>query len=250
MLKMGKRKLTKVILSMLLIVAVNPNLVWAVSSSSNYSIEESAFSSGSNITQTSASYSGRASAGDLGIGFSESGNYLGFVGPISPDQEFVELNIPLTTVNMGVLNPGTAGTGTATFTARAYLDSSYLIITPRNPPSNGEGHEISSMTSATTFNSTLEQFGMNLVANTSPTAQGANPSRQPVDDGFFAFGEAAPGYNTADNYQYNAGDVIARSITRGHGETDYTISYMMNVTTVTPAGFYSMEQDLVILATF
>lgn len=219
-------------------------------SSSNYSVEESGFSSGSNIDANSASYNARTSIGNLGIGQSESGSYIGFGGFITPDQEYVELNIPNITVNLGTLNPGTAGTGIATFTARAYLNNLYVIISPRDPLTSESGEQIDPMTSATTFNSAVEQFGMNLVANTSPAVQGADPSRQPLDNGTFAFGEAAPGYDTPDNYQYNAGDIIARSVTRGYGETDYTISYMVNSTPTTPAGLYRMEQDLVITATF
>jgi hypothetical protein len=151
---------------------------------------------------------------------------------------------------MGTLSPGVPGVGTATFSARTYLNNDYIIVTLRNPPTNESGSQIDPMTSATTFNSAIEQFGINLVANTSPATQGANPSRQPVDNGTFAFGEAAPGYDTTNNYKYNAGDVIARSVTRGYGETDYTISYVLNVITTTPAGLYRMEQDLVLTATF
>ena len=104
------------------------------------------------------------------------------------------------------------------------------------------------MTTAAAFDSGTEQFGMNLVANTAPVAQGADPVTQP--DSTFAYGEAATGYGTADTYQYNAGDIIARSITRGWGQTDFTISYLMNVTSITSAGQYTMEQDLVITATY
>lgn len=221
-----------------------------VPSSTSYSVEESGFSSGSNIDANSTSYNARTSIGNLGIGQSESGSYIGFGGFITPDEEYAELNIPITTVDLGVLNPGTAGTGTATFSARTYLNNQYVIISPRNAPTSESGEQIDPMTTATTFNSAVEQFGMNLVANTAPATQGADPSRQPLDNGTFAFGEAAPGYNTANNYQYNAGDIIARSVTRGYGETDYTISYMINATPTTPAGLYRMEQDLVLLATF
>lgn len=221
-----------------------------IPSSSNYSVPESGFTSGSDIDANSASYNARTSVGNLGIGQSESGSYIGFAGIITPDQEYIELIIPITTVDLGVLNPGTAGTGVATFSARAYLNNRYVIISPRNPPTSESGEIIDPMTSATTFNSAVEQFGINLVANTAPVTQGAVPSRQPVDDGTFAYGEAAPGYNTANNYQYNAGDIIARSVIRGYGETNYTISYMINATPITPAGFYRMEQDLVIMATF
>lgn len=240
----------KSVLVVLILILVNTQLASAqIPTSSNYSVPESGFTSGSEIDANSASYNARTSVGDLGIGQSESGSYIGFGGFITPDQEYVELSIPVTVIDMGVLDPGTPGTGTATFTARAYLNGQYVIISPRDPPTSS-GSQIDPMTTATTFNAALEQFGINLVANTAPVTQGAVPSRMPLDNGTFAFGEAAPGYNTANNYQYNAGDIIARSVTRGYGETDYTISYMLNVTPTTPAGQYRMEQDLVITATF
>ena len=231
-------------LSMPLIVSAQ------IPSSSNYSVPESGFSSGSSIDANSDSYNARISIGDLGIGQSESGNYIGFGGFITPDEEYVELTIPITVIDMGVIEPGTPGTGTATITARSYLNNNYVIISPRDPPTNESGAQIDPMTTAAVFSAAVEQFGINLVANTSPVVQGADPSRMPVDNGTFAFGEAAPGFDTANNYRYNPGDIIARSVTRGYGETEYTISYILNVTTITPAGLYRMEQDLVITATF
>ena len=234
-----------------LLLGINQGVVVAqVPSSSNYSVPESGFTSGSEIDANSASYNARTSVGDLGIGQSESGSYIGLAGNITPDQEYAELIIPITFVNMGVLTPGTAGVGTATFSARTYLNNNYIIVSPRGAPRNESGAEIDPMTSMGAFNSALEQFGINLVANTSPATQGANPSRQPLDNGTFAFGEAAPGYDTTNNYKYSPGDIIARSVTRGYGETDYTISYIMNVIPTTPAGLYRMEQDLVLTATF
>ncbi len=216
--------------------------------STNYSVEESGFSSGSSIDTNSSSYNARTSVGNVGIGNPESTNYQAFAGSITPDQEFVELNIPVTTIDMGILDPGTPGTGTATFTARSYLDSQYVIVSPRDPPTiEGGTRYISPMTTATTFDSATEQFGMNLVANTSPVVQGAIPSPQPTG---FAYGEPMTGYSVADNYRYNAGDAIAKSVTRGYGETSYTISYMMNITSTTPAGQYTMYQDLVMFAVF
>jgi len=238
------------VIGLVMLFAVTPSVSAQTSSSTNYQVEESGFASGSNVDANSANYNSRISIGDLGVGQSESGNYIGFGGFITPDQEYVELVIPVTTVDIGVLDPGTPGTGTAVFSARSYLNNSYIIVSPRDPPSTTGGAQLDPITTAAAFDANTEQFGMNLVANTSPAAFGAVPSRQPVDDGTFAFGEAAPGYDTADLYQYNPGDILARSITRGYGETDYTISYMINVTSITPAGEYRMEQDLVITATF
>ena len=247
-----KEKLTNTLISGLVALLLLPVAAFAVdpSTSTNYRIEQSGFQSGSSTLSESASYDARVSAGDLGIGLSESGSYQGYVGFINPDEEYVELVVPVQTIDMGVIDPGTPGTGTATFSARTYLNDSYIIVSPRDPPTSSGGAQLDPITTAAPSDPTSEQFGMNLVANTAPVAQGANPSRQPVDDGTFAFGEAAPGYNTANNYQYNAGDILARSVTKGYGETDYTISYIINVTTVTPAGLYIMEQDLVITATF
>lgn len=245
------KRVLSLVLILGLVVIVNDRVVFAqIPSSSNYQVPESGFSSGSEIDANSASYNARTSIGDLGIGQSESGNYIGFGGFITPDQEYVELIIPVTTVDMGTLTPGTPGVGVATFSARSYLNDQYIIVSPRNSPTNESGRQIDPITAATTFDANTEQFGMNLVANTSPVTQGADPSRMPLDNGTFAFGEAAPGYDTPDNYQYNPGDIIARSVTRGYGETTYTISYMLNVTPTTPAGLYRMEQDLVITATF
>lgn len=238
------------ILSSIVLCFVSSHSVLAQSSqSTNYRVDEAGFATGSEIDATSTSFRSRVSAGDLGVGISESGNFITYGGFISPDDEYVELVVPVQTVDLGTLTPGVPATGTATFTARSYLNHDYIIVSSREAPSI-TGYTINTIGTAAPIDTAQEQFGMNLVANTSPVNFGADPSRQPVDDGTFAFGQAASGYNTANNYQYNAGDIIAESTARGYGETDYTISYIMNITTITPAGSYRMEQDLVITATF
>jgi hypothetical protein len=103
------------------------------------------------------------------------------------------------------------------------------------------------MSTATTSSPGTEQFGINVVANTTPISQGANPVQIPSST--FSFGLAAPGYDTPNNYKYNNGDTIAQS-PKSTGETDYTISYLANISGVTPAGHYVMNQSLVATATF
>lgn len=223
-------------------------VVAQTSTSTNYSVQEAGFSSGSQLDANSASYNARVSAGDLSVGRGESANFQVYTGVITPDQEYVELVVPVTTVNLGTLTPGIAGTGTASFSARAYLNDNYAIYTMSDPPTNGNGDQIDPLTSASPFNASNEQFGINLVANAAPTPQGANPAPQP--NAAFAYGEAAPGYNLSDNYRYNRGDAIARSVIRGYGETNFTISYMLNTNVATPAGLYTMEHSLVITATY
>jgi hypothetical protein len=51
-------------------------------------------------------------------------------------------------------------------------------------------------------------------------------------------------------FKYVKGDVVAQSSSNGWGETDYTISYIANINTVSKAGKYNMTQDLVAVTTF
>jgi hypothetical protein len=92
-----------------------------------------------------------------------------------------------------------------------------------------------------------EQFGINLRANTSPATFGADPVQVP--DNTFSFGTVAAGYNTPNQYKYVKGDTIASS-SRSSGETDYTISYIMNIGNLTPGGTYNMAHVLVATSTF
>jgi hypothetical protein len=103
------------------------------------------------------------------------------------------------------------------------------------------------LASQTASSAGTEQFGINLKANTSPTTFGANPSQFP--DSSFGFGFAAPGYDTANLYKYVKNDVIAKS-NSSSGRTDYTISYIFNISNVTPAGIYTLNHDLVAIGTF
>jgi hypothetical protein len=93
-----------------------------------------------------------------------------------------------------------------------------------------------------------EQFGINLVANTSPVSFGADPSPQP--DSSFASGQAATGYDTTNQFKYNVGDTIAQTQSNGWGLTNYTISYIANIAVLTPAGKYSAVQDMVAVTTY
>ena len=233
-----------------LIISSSVNAAEEIPNSPNYQVIESGFSVGSETNASSTSYNAQVSAGNLGVGNASSANFQSFAGFITPEEEYVELVIPLSSIDLGLLSPGTPGTGIAVFSARAYLNDNYVIVSPAQPPAleGDESRTINSLTTASTFDPLAEQFGINLVANTDPVVQGVAAAPQP--NASFAYGQAAPGYDIPNNYQYNSDDVIAESVTRGYGETIYTISYMMNITNTTPGGRYVMDHDLVILATF
>ncbi|HZP55508.1 MAG TPA: hypothetical protein VFB03_01925, partial [Candidatus Saccharimonadales bacterium] len=167
-----------------------------------------------------------------------------------PDIPFLEMQIDSTSVDLGHLSTSSTATGSANFHVRAYLDSGFTVLTMSNPPSIPAGYSLANMSSQGTAVTGTEQFGMNLVANTSPASCGGNPSPQP--DSTFAFGQAAPGYDTANQYKYVKGDVIANTISgkKGWGRTNFTICYIANIKPLTPAGVYTMVHDLVAVPTY
>ena len=90
----------------------------------------------------------------------------------------------------------------------------------------------------------IEQFGINLVANTSPVSFGSNP-----DNGQFGFGQANNSYDDANNYRYVSGETIAEA-PKTSGKTIYTISYLVNVGALTPGGQYTANQTLIVIGTY
>lgn len=222
-------------------------------SSNNYQANEVFFGSGGDNNQSSASYNASVSAGALGVGRYNSANYQAYSGFLTPGEPFLELGIDSSAVDMGVVDPTSTDTGVGLFHVRAYVNSGYTVQTLSQPPSYTSGsqtHTLAAMATLAAPAAGIEQFGINLVHNTTPVNFGSNPSPQP--DGTYANGIAAPGYDTANEYKYAVGDIIAKtpSGSSGWGLTDYTISYIANASIITPAGDYKMVQDLVAVATY
>lgn len=155
-----------------------------------------------------------------------------------------------TNTDLGYLSTSSAATTTWGFSIRTYLASGYIVTNASDPPTATSGagtHTLANLTSPTASSPGTEQFGINLVANTSPTTFGAVPAQIP--DSSYSFGQAATGYNTANLFKYVKGDTVAYS-PKSSGETDYTISYLYNISTATPAGKYVFNHILVGTSTF
>lgn len=225
-----------------------PAIVQAQYSSSNYKIEEAKTGSGSDDNLSSTNYQGAASAGSLGNGRITSASYAAEAGFLTPNEPFLEFVVNTSSVALGTLSSSTTATGTASFYVRAYVNGGYTVQAMGNPPTQESGATLSNLTSPTASSAGTEQFGINLVANTSPTTFGAAPSQSP--DNTFAAGQAATGYNTTNLFKYVKGDVIAQATSSGWGKTDFTISYIANINPITKAGRYLMNQDLVVVATY
>ncbi len=220
--------------------------------SSSYGVSESFFGTGgldTCPTQGGNAYCANMSAGELTVGNTQGTAFQAQAGFNTNRTEYLEVNVTKSAVDLGVIDPSSTGADTATFNVKSYPASGYVVQIYGTTPTYG-GHAITAMAGAASSVGT-EQFGLNLVANTSPTVgadvtqdvDAQNPSLP------FGFGAAATNYDTADTFRYSSGDTIASS-TESSGYTYYTISYMMNVTNVTPAGTYIANQSVVVTSTF
>jgi hypothetical protein len=238
----------------LIIILSTSSVYAALSSSSSYQVNEVQFGAGGLLDASSTNYKAHQSLGSTAAGSASSANYGAEAGYLTPSTPFLEMVVSPATINLGTLSSVSAATGTAAFHVRAYVDSGYTVLTMNDPPVNEEGIALNAMSSPAASSPGTEQFGINLVHNltTCATPAPANFGADPVlvPSGSFANGQAATGYNTCGLFKYVKGDVIAQNNGKGWGETDYTISYIVNINPVSKAGKYTMTQDLVAVATY
>lgn len=219
------------------------------SSSSSYRIDESFIGPGGNLDSTSSSYqleSGQQSVGNTGVSDSSSTNYKtqsGFTTTADPRLRCV---INSGSVGLGSLSTSVSSTGTVSFSVLNYTAYGYTVSILGSPPGNGS-HALNALSSNTASQTGTEQFGINLAANTLPTNFGAGPVQVP--DSSFSSGQAAANYSTANQYRYVPGETIAFA-SKSSGQTDYTISYLVNVATDTPGGRYSGNQEVLCIGTY
>ena len=244
----AKKVLSFVAALSLLMVSIPVNA--QTSSSSSYKVNESSFGSGGDVNVNSASYNARGSAGSLGVGESSSANTVAFAGNINPSDEYLEMVVNATTVNLGTLSNVATSSGSGTFYVRTYLNSGYTVQTISDPPTNEGGFAMAAKSVLGAPIIGTEEFGINLVANTAPLV-GSNPYKQPDNTTNYATGIAATGYDTPNSFKYAKNDIIARSGSgRAWGQTDFTISYVINISGITRSGVYVMAHTLVVITTF
>jgi hypothetical protein len=236
---MGKPKALRLMAAMglVLLIGLGPSAPAAAfglqsPSSTNYRVDQVYFGNGGALNNCSTSYCAKESSGELTVGNPQSTNYQAEAGFNVDREPYVQFIVNSVSRDLGVLTPGTEATTTGTFSVKTYLAGGYVVQTVSDPPKNG-ARFLNALASPTAPSTTTEQFGINLVANTSPTS----------------FGAAATGYNTANLYKYVKNDTIASSQSSS-GETDYTISYLLGINGATPGGQYTMNDVLVATSTF
>ena len=231
----------------LVAVILIPGLILAESATStNYQVNNVFFGSGGSLNDCSTTYCAKNSAGEITIGNPSSPNYQARAGFNTSRQPYIEMTVNTVNTNLGTLSSTTTATTTASFTVSTYLAHGYIVVNGSPPPSNN-GYFLTNLATPTASQAGVEQFGINLVANTSPISFGSNAVQLP--DSSFSFGQAASGYNSANLYKYNQGDTIAFS-NQSSGQTTYTISYIFNISNVTPGGTYVFNHVLIATSTF
>ena len=229
--------------------ATNPD---QQSCSSTYGVSETFFGSGGDLNICSTNYCSKQSAGELTIGNTAGTNYQAQAGFNTDRTPWIGAAVITPTVDLGVLSNTATNSGTAQFKVSAYLTNGYTVQLYGTPPSNGS-HVLAAMAGASSSVGT-EQFGINLTANnvatTTPSTFGADPTQDPnYPSQPFGFGQAASGYNTANTFKFNSGDVIAQS-SKSSSYTIFTISYIANISGITPGGSYTGYNSIVATGTY
>jgi hypothetical protein len=232
-----------------LVVSFSPLAYAQQSSSAHYQVNEVYFGTGGELNACSSSYCSKQSAGEMGVGNTASTNYQAQGGFNTDRTPYIQFIVTGGTTDLGVLTTASAKTATGTFSVKTYLAGGYVVQTASDPPTSSlpTHPTIAGLTTPTASSPGTEQFGINLVANTSPTTYGSNPIQVPSSS--FSYGQVSSGYNTANLFKYVKGDTVAFS-TRSSGETDYTISYLFNISNVTDAGAYEFDHVLVATSTY
>ncbi len=242
MRKRTVRELLRPVLVAILVATCGAVPVLAqTASSDNYKASEMQFGAGSSNESCSSSYCARASIGDVAGGESKSASNTAVFGPTVPSEPLLEMMVNTGVVNLGVLTTETVATKTATMKIRTYLTDGYTLQITGDPPKYAN-HTMATPAVPTASIPGTEQFGINLAANTAPNV-GENPTQVP--SGEFSFGTVLANYSTPNRFMYSSGDVVARSLTQT-GQTDYTVSFIINISNETPAGKFQGEYSAVV----
>lgn len=219
--------------------------------SPSYGVDEVFMGAGGVNDASSASYRARASLGDTAVGNSSSTNFQANSGFVTSPDPYIELIASSGNIDLGFLSTSTTATTTATFSVRTYLASGYNVVIGSDAPkvtgTPGTHTLFTNSTQTAAYAPGTEQFGMNLVANTAPTTFGADPVQLP--DASYSYGQVDAAYATPNQYKFVKNDRIAYS-DKSSGLTNYTISYIFNISDLTPAGEYVFDQIIVATSTF
>ena len=229
-------------------------LAWAIaacgfvgasaSSSSHYQLVEPLVGGTGLLNSSSPSYQVQESGAAIGLGTSKGTAYQVKAGHETTGAPTLAFAILSPNPSFGTFSSTSTATATAQFEVEDYTSYGYVVQIYGTPPTDAYGHQITPLSSNAAPQPGIDQFGLNLVANTNPITFGSGPNY-----GQFGFGSVATNYNTTNSYRFVSGDEIASS-GKSSGQTIYTISYIVDVSNLTPGGQYNSVQNIVCTATY
>ena len=232
----------KFIISIILLTIIIPipiGSVGATMSSTNYKINADSINIGGGQS-SSANYKMEGTIGEAATGDSASGSYGIEAGyqAMWDYPPYLSFSLDGNYVDFGVLDSYLPSFDTTGFTVSTNADNGYAVTVAGNTLTHSNASDtISAMGTAALSSIGTEQFGINLVANTSPSV-GADP------DPFDTSGEAATGYDTANYFKFVSGDTIASASSFTY-PTTFTISYLGNANITTEGGWYTTVLTLI-----
>lgn len=154
--------------------------------------------------------------------------------------ETLSFTLSSATVALGTLSTSSTGSGTSSMTASTNASTGYSITVSGNTLTDGSNN-IDALASATASSTNNEQFGINLMSNSTPS----------VGTAVSGSGSGAPatGYSTANQFKFVSGDTIASAGAPTNSNT-FTVSYIANISGVTAPGAYQTVLTYVATANF
>lgn len=222
--------------------------------STHYEFTEDTIGSNGMLQSSSPNYQVNLSAGDPAIGNTASTNYQVEAGSKTTGDPALTVIVNNGSANFGQFSATGTATATSTFSVVDYTSYGYSVFIAGSAPADGS-NSITPMAATAPPTPGTNQFGINLVANTSPSSFGALPVQKP--DSSFGSGtvdsttcsKITTGYDTPNQFKFIDGDSIAASC-KSSGETDYTISYIVDVSALMPGGQYAGSQEIICVATY
>jgi hypothetical protein len=152
-------------------------------------------------------------------------------------------SLSATSLALGTLSTGSASTGTITFNV-ATNGTSGLNVAASGTTLTSGSNTIAACSSGCTSNpGGAEQFGFNLVSNSSPSVGAAASGSAPI-------ATAATNYNTANTFRFApAGETVATAANPVN-TTTFTVAYIANIKSTTPAGSYAGTTEFIETANF
>lgn len=199
-------------------------------------------------TSSPSTDDGGSTLGEAAVGNSASTDYQTNSGYNTTPQPGLMFNVSSSAISLGQLSSSVPTTATTTFSVRDYTSSGYKVYMIGSTPAYG-AHHLSALAVDSGYLANNEMFGVNLVANTSPSWTygnfGAGATCQATG---FCSGVSGDGstsnYTQNGKFRFNSGEAVASS-PKTSGETDYTMSFMAGISSLTPAGTYQGSISLV-----